>query len=180
MVLLLGDSGSGKSRLVRRIAGIEYCRKGLIEIAGGEPGSPAALSSSSILFQNDNFDRNREIIHQLVRRLCLRRYSRRKAMTLALEWCGERKLEDLLHRKPFELNLEQVQLLSLAQVLLWTPAVAVLDQPLRNLNPSSQAQVSHWISGLREHAAVLVTASAPTLLSGMADRTVEMSGGAAE
>jgi ABC-type sugar transport system ATPase subunit len=180
MVLVLGDSGSGKSRLVRRIAGIEQCRKGCIEVAGGNPGTPAVLYSCSFLFQSDNFDRNREVVQQLVRRLCLRGYRKRKALELVLGWCKEMKLDDLLHRKPLDLNLDQVQRLSLAQVLLWTPVVAVLDEPLCNLNPASQAQAAHWISGLREHAAVLVTASAPTLLSSTADRTVEISVGDCE
>lgn len=177
LVLLLGDPGSGKSRLIRELAGIERFRRCSVSIMGAAPGSMQALSHSCFLFQRDNFDKNREVVQQLVRRICLRSVSRKEAGTLLLEWCRKYSLEELLHKKPADLNLEQVQLLSYAQIMLWKPDVVVLDEPLQNLSPSRQSDVYSWISDLKEHASVLVAASSPSILQGMADRTIDLSVG---
>ena len=175
LVLLLGDPGSGKSRLVRELAGIDRFRHRTVSIAGGVPGSHQALSRSCFLFQRDNFDNNREVVQQLVRRLCLRNLGRREAGALLLEWCRKYSLGDLLHRKPADLNLEQVQLLSFAPVVLWKPDVVVLDEPLQNLSPSRRTDVCSWISSLKAHASVLAAASSPSTLQGMADRIINLS-----
>jgi ABC-type multidrug transport system ATPase subunit len=175
LVLLLGDPGSGKSRLIRELAGIERFRHCSASIAGAVPGSFQALSCSCFLFQRDNFDENREVIQQLIRRLCLRNLGRREAGKLLFEWCQEYSLEELLHKKPADLNLEQVQLLSYAQIILWKPDVVVLDEPLQNLSPSRQPEVCSWISGLKEHASVLAAASSPSILQDIADRTIDLS-----
>ena len=180
LVLLLGDSGSGKSRLIRRLAGLEGCSGCSMALAGGLPGSAHALDRSAFLFQSDNFDRNREVVQQLVRRLCLRGYGRRRAGELILSWCREKGLDDLLHSRPLELNREQVQLFSMAQVALWEPEVVVMDEPLFSLSPPSRQETAEWIGGLREHAAVLVAASEPSLLAGFTDRTELLGGGEGE
>jgi len=177
LVLLLGDPGSGKSRLIRELAGIESFRHCSVSIMGTVPGSIRALSHSCFLFQGDNFDKNREVVQQLVRRLCLRNLGRREAGTLLLEWCRKHSLEMQLRKKPADLNLEQVQLLSYAQIMLWKPDVVVLDEPLQNLSPPRQSDVCLWISGLKEHASVLVAASSPSILQEMADRIIDLSVG---
>jgi len=175
LVLLLGDPGNGKSRLIRELAGIERFRNCSVSIMGAVPGSIQALSRSCFLFQGDNFDKSREVVQQLVRRLCLRNLNRKEAGTLLLEWCRKYSLEELLHKKPVDLNLEQVQLLSYAQIMLWKPDVVVLDEPLQNLSPSRQLDVCSWISSLKEHASVLTAASSPSILQDMADRTIDLS-----
>jgi ABC-type sugar transport system ATPase subunit len=178
-VLLVGESGSGKSRLVRRLAGIEQSGGSGLTIAGGLPGSPAALARSTFLFQGDNLDRDREVVQQLVRRLCLRGIHRRDAGRLVMDWCVLLGVTDLLHRKPADLNLEQVQLLSFAPIVLWQPGAVVLDEPLSNLGAAARTEVTGWIGGLRGHASVLAAVSDPSGLREVADRTVFLTDGGA-
>jgi energy-coupling factor transporter ATP-binding protein EcfA2 len=86
-------------------------------------------------------------------------------------------MTDLLRMKPADLNLEQVQLLSFAQIVLWEPWAVVLDEPLSNLGAASRTEAAGWIGGLRAHGAVLAAVSEPSGLQGVADRVVHVSDG---
>ena len=93
LVLILGDPGSGKSRLVRCLAGIERCGNCRLTLAGTAAGSISSRVGSFFVFQSGNFDPDREVIQQLIRRIELRGFNRQAAAKLVSEWCRKYSLE---------------------------------------------------------------------------------------
>jgi len=176
LVALTGGPGSGKSNLIKSIAGIRSSGQGSIRILGTKPGSMRAREKTVFVFQNCNFSPDLAIRIQLERRVALFRGvpARIVRKDVAL-WCERMELAQAADEFPRQLNLSELQMLSLAPLSLTDPVVAVLDEPLANLSTLMiSSALSLILARLEKKAAVLALVQGKSPLVSRADRVVDL------
>lgn len=171
----MGGPGSGKSNLIKSIAGIRAAGSGSIRIMGARPASMRAREKTVFIFQNSNFAPDLPVRNQLERRIALIRGV--AAGTVKREvagWCEKMELTEAAGESPKQMNRSQLQMLSLAPLALANPSVAVLDEPLANLSSLRVSSALSIIITLLEKASVLVLVQNNSPLVKRADRVVNL------
>lgn len=176
LVALVGCPGSGKSNLIKSIAGIRSVSGGSIRIMGAKPGSMRAREEAVFVFQNCNFAPDLAVRTQLERRIALFRGVPVRNVRIDIEnWCKEMELTEIARYVPQQMNRSQLQMLSLAPLALTDPLVAVLDEPLVNLSSLSiSSALSIIFSLLERNASVLALVQSKSPLVKRADRVVKL------
>ncbi|MFC9662741.1 ABC transporter ATP-binding protein [Nocardia sp. NPDC127606] len=153
---LVGESGGGKSTLVRTIFGINTPTAGSVRILGHDlaalrPAARRALRNRVQLVFQDPYSSldprmsAHDIIAEPLR--IAGGYSRDRVLEL-LEQVGLGP--DALDRRPAEFSGGQRQRLGIARALAPRPEVLVLDEPVSALDASVQAQVINLLQDLQE------------------------------
>jgi multiple sugar transport system ATP-binding protein len=135
LLVVLGPSGSGKSTMLRIAAGLEEPTAGSVHIGGRDVTRvPASKRDVAMVFQSyalfPHFDAARNIGFGLSARGVKREEVERRVREAA-ELVG---VDELLHRKPYELSGGERQGVALARALAREPEVFLLDEPLSNLD----------------------------------------------
>ena len=172
--VLLGESGCGKTTLLRALAGFEPLSEGRMTIAGAvvdDAGGrarrvPPERRNVGVVFQD----------YALFPHLSVAanvsfggRGARRADVTPLLEQLG---LGDVLDRMPEALSGGQQQRVALARALAQRPALLLLDEPFSNLDPGRRLTVRRLTeAAVRDRAvtALLVTHDVDEALE-LADR----------
>ena len=172
---VVGGAGSGKSDLMKCLAGIRNPVRDSIRIMGAKPGSMRSRERSVFVFQNSNYAPDICIRTQLEQKISLLRgVPSRMVRNEVHDWCERMDLLDVCMSYPGKLNLSQLQLFSLAPVSLTSPLVVILDEPLRNVSDSSIDTALSLILPALENAAVLCLAQKMSPLPEKADRILEI------
>ncbi len=175
LIALVGGPGSGKSNLIKSIAGIRSTGSGSIRIMGARPASLRAREKAVFIFQNSNFAPDLAVKNQLERRIALilgvpvGSIQRDVAV-----WCEEMELTDAAAQIPGQMNRSQLQMLSLAPLALTSPFVAVLDEPMANLSSLMVSSALEIIVSMLEKTSVLVLVQNKSPLVKRADRVVNL------
>ena len=150
---LIGESGSGKSTVLRTIAGLVPGVEGEVFL-GGRPAPPrrdrAFLRAVQMVFQDPYASLHprklvRAALMEPLRNFCLDDRERRVAAALASV-----ELEPhFAHRFPHQLSGGQRQRVSIARCLVLEPEVLLLDEPTSALDVSVQAGVLNLLADLR-------------------------------
>ncbi|CAM3675059.1 ABC transporter ATP-binding protein [Micrococcus flavus] len=186
IVALVGASGSGKSTVLRGIAGLEDVVAGTAEIdgtevsgaAGGRP-VPVHRRGVGLVFQDGQLFPHRTVARNVAYGLEAAgwdRVRRRARVAELLELVG---LTELAGRPVRTLSGGQAQRVALARSLAPAPRVLLLDEPLSALDADLRARLARQIrAALRAEgtSAVVVTHDADEAAV-MADRTVRMGEG---
>ncbi|MDO5634370.1 MAG: ABC transporter ATP-binding protein [Micrococcus sp.] len=180
IVALLGASGSGKSTVLRGIAGLEHVSQGEILLDGQDvAGLPTHRRGTGMVFQDGQLFPHRTVAGNVAYGLesaGMPRAQRRARVAEMLE------LVDLAEHadKPVQqLSGGQAQRVALARSLAPAPRVLLLDEPLSALDRELRERLAVDIRAILQATgttAVHVThdhAEAATL----ADRVVRLSGG---
>lgn len=175
LVALVGGPGSGKSNLIKSIAGIRSTGRGSIRIMGARPGSMRAREKTVFVFQNSNFSPDLAVRIQLERRIALLRGAPVRAVQRDVaDWCETMELTEAAGKIPDQMNRSQLQMLSLAPLALTNPLLAVLDEPVANLSSLSVSSALEMIISLLERASVLVLSQNKSPLVTRADKVVNL------
>jgi putative ABC transport system ATP-binding protein len=183
LAAVVGASGSGKSSLLRLLAGLDLPTSGKVlvnglNLAAMSPRRLRAVRSSTVgfVFQrpSDNFVPYLTVDEHL--RLAARAAKRADAP-------GADELLDALgiaHRRdhlPEELSGGEQQRAAFAQVLTAGPAIVVADEPTAELDSRSAEDLLAVIRGLSEHGVAFVIATHDPGVTQMADDVVELDHG---
>lgn len=176
LAALVGGPGSGKSNLIKSIAGIRSVSGGSIRIMGARPGSMRSREGSVFVFQNCNFAPDLAVRTQLERRIALIRGVPVRDVRIDIEnWCKEMELTEVAREVPRQMNRSQLQLFSLAPLALTDPLVAILDEPLANLSSLSiSSALSIMFSLIENKASVLALVQSKSPLVKRADKVVNL------
>ncbi len=158
-LVIVGESGCGKTTTLRLIAGLENPDSGTIFI-GGVPVNdvPVGRRNVQMIFQNyalwphmKIFDEGR--YSNLTLPLKIRKWSSEKiseflrplALKLGIE-------ESFFKRKPSELSGGQQQRVALGRAMATSPRIMLMDEPLSNVDPPNRLKMRQEILAFhREH-----------------------------
>ncbi|MBI3709249.1 MAG: ABC transporter ATP-binding protein [Proteobacteria bacterium] len=155
VVALLGHSGSGKTTILRSVAGLETPDDGRIVLGNdvffdgaAAVDVPPAQRGLGLVFQSYALGPNRTVFANVAYGLRLRNNSDeeiRRRVTEVLERLG---LGLLGERFPHQLSGGQQQRVALARALVYQPRVLLLDEPLSNLDAKLREEARSWLREL--------------------------------
>ncbi|GAE33199.1 ABC transporter ATP-binding protein [Halalkalibacter akibai] len=144
VVCILGESGSGKSTILRLIAGLEEASNGSISISGKtimsqhtftppEKRGVGMVFQDYALFPHMTVEKN---IKYGLRKMSGKEKNQRVEEMLALV-----NLTEYKKRYPFELSGGQQQRVALARALAPAPSLLIFDEPFSNLDANLQLKI---------------------------------------
>ncbi|MFT3760315.1 molybdenum ABC transporter ATP-binding protein [Thauera sp.] len=186
ITVLFGASGSGKTTVLRCVAGLERASEGLVRIGGevwqdDEKGVflPTWRRSLGYVFQEsslfEHLDARRNLEYGLRR---TKVQGGRGALDEAIELLG---IGALLARKPAQLSGGERQRVAIARALATRPRLLLLDEPLASLDLPRRREIMPWLERLRDQLSVpmLYVTHSVEELSRLADQVVVLEQGRA-
>ena len=147
-IALVGPNGAGKTTLFSILCGYLSPSNGRVKIAGFSAGHSSLFGRLAALPQDAQFDPRFTIAHQLTFYAQLQGFSRKNAQKEAhrtLELVG---LSDTFKAKPDELSHGMRKRVSIAQTLIGSPEIIMLDEATAGLDPKNAREVRELVSTL--------------------------------
>lgn len=154
---IMGPSGSGKSVLLRHIAGLERPTQGSVSINGLDPCEPstrdrfalALVFQAGALFNSLTVYENLAL-YPLEHRICPKAEIHDRVMR-ALQILS---IEAAAHKIPAELSGGMKKRVAIARALVMEPQLILYDEPTSELDPVMSATIAEIIATLKEHYTV--------------------------
>ena len=151
-LVIIGESGCGKTTLLRVIAGLETPDTGEVLI-GGVPVNdvPAGRRDVQLIFQSYALWPHMRVFEDrkyanLTLPLRIRKWSVGAIRELIRPLAKALNIEErLFERKPQELSAGQQQRVALARAMTTFPQIMLMDEPLSNLDPPNRRRVREEI-----------------------------------
>ena len=180
---LIGESGSGKSTVLRAIAGLLPCRAGEIALAGAPVGRRRTAQQRKMVqmvFQDPygSLHPNQTVDQILAMPIAIHRLDDGEARIVrALAEVGLGR--EHRYRYPHQLSGGQRQRVAIARALILEPRVLLLDEPTSALDVSVQAEILNLLSRLRrDHGLTMLLVSHDlAVVAHLCERIGVMSGG---
>ncbi|MGI9077546.1 MAG: ABC transporter ATP-binding protein [Gemmatimonadaceae bacterium] len=150
LLVLVGGSGSGKSTILRMLAGLEEVTTGTIRIADRDVTAlPPRERDVAMVFQDYALYPHMTVRENLSLGLRIRKVPKQE-IDRRVAWAGEMLgLDALLGRKPKQLSGGQRQRVAMGRAMVREPLVFLFDEPLSNLDAGLRAQMRIEIGGLQ-------------------------------
>ena len=158
---VLGVSGSGKSSLLRTLAGLQPALRGTVRVNGRDVSAlPPERRGIVYLHQEPVMFPHLEVMENVAFPMTIRGVDRHEAMRRAFDWMKRLHTSDLAGFFPQSLSGGQRHRVALARAMCAEPAVLLLDEPLASLDPAVRRDVRAALQEARAAsgaAMVLVT-----------------------
>jgi len=162
--VLVGANGAGKTTLLRVLAGLDEPTLGTVRLFGVEPAGLSGKRRLDLLRRVTLCFQKPYLFRTSVRRnveygLRFRRLPAKEAASrvdAALDAVGLCSLEG---REAATLSAGEAQRVSLARALAVKPDLALLDEPIANVDPANRTRVERAISDLRRSGATVIVAT---------------------
>ena len=183
LTALLGPSGSGKSSLLRVIAGLETPDEGTVEISGRDATRvPPQKRGIGFVFQHYAAFKHMTVRDNVAFGLKVRRRPKAEIAAKVDELLRIVGLDGYQARYPAQLSGGQRQRMALARALAVEPEVLLLDEPFGALDANVRAELRDWLRRLHDEVhvtTVLVTHDQEEAME-VADRIVVLNRGRIE
>jgi NitT/TauT family transport system ATP-binding protein len=133
-VSLVGTSGCGKSTLLNIVAGLLSPTRGTVTITPAAQDADARLPRRAYITQDDRLLPWRTAVQNVAFPLELHGVGKRERLARAHELLDRVGLADFAQRRPSELSGGMRQRVSIAQALVYRPAVLLMDEPFGALD----------------------------------------------
>ena len=141
-VVLLGESGCGKSTVLRMIAGLEDASDGRIFINGKDVTDlPPKARDIAMVFQNYALYPHMDVAQNMSFALDLAGKPRAEIEKRVADAAEILNITHLLKRKPKELSGGQRQRVAIGRCIVREPAIFLFDEPLSNLDAKLRVQM---------------------------------------
>jgi ABC-type Fe3+/spermidine/putrescine transport system ATPase subunit len=154
-VSLLGQSGCGKTTLLRIIAGLENAGSGSILLDGDEiTDMPIQLRNISIVFQNYALFPHMNVFENIAYGLKVKKYSSLKIQDKVNEVLRKVNLLQKAKHNVSLLSGGEQQRVALARAIVTEPQIILLDEPLSNLDYSLRLQARSELKRLQNEIGI--------------------------
>ncbi|HEY6147684.1 MAG TPA: ATP-binding cassette domain-containing protein [Thermoanaerobaculia bacterium] len=140
--VLLGESGSGKSTILRMIAGLAHPDEGTIVLHGRDVTSLSPQErNTGFVFQNYSLFRHMTVAENVEFSLSVRKVPRADRAAKRDELLALVGLAGFARRYPRQLSGGQQQRVAVARALAFSPSVLLLDEPFGALDVKIRGQL---------------------------------------
>lgn len=182
IVALVGASGSGKSTVLRGVAGLEDVVAGSVEIGGEDVArTPTHRRGVGMVFQDGQLFPHRTVARNVAYGLEAAGWGRARRRERVAELLTLVDLAELADRPVQSLSGGQAQRVALARSLAPNPRVLLLDEPLSALDADLRGRLAVQIRDVLRAAGVTAVVVTHDLAEAdvMADRVVRLGAGGA-
>jgi len=188
LIVLRGASGSGKTTILRAMAGLDAFETGTIQVGeaqldGGKAPDAAMLHrlrrSVGLVFQfHCLFEHMTALQNVMLAPVHVYRRSPREAERRARELLSELGVEARALALPRQLSGGEAQRVAIARALAVDPPVLLMDEPMASLDPSRRAELGAQLRRLTDAGRTLmVTSHDEAFSTQFATRIVTIEGG---
>nr|WP_283165609.1 ABC transporter ATP-binding protein [Shewanella litorisediminis] len=156
-VALVGPNGAGKTTLMSLMCGYIQPDGGSLEILGHPPGSRQLLGKVCALPQDALLDPNFSVGEQLTFFASLQGFSGKEARREAERVLELVQLREATPHKPTALSHGMGKRVAIAQALIGTPQLVLLDEPTAGLDPANARAVRELIAHTSEQTTFLIS-----------------------
>lgn len=151
ILAVLGSSGSGKTSLLRLIAGLDEVSKGQIFIGNKLTNSTEPNARDiAMVFQDQSCYPHLSIYENIALPLKADKLTKTQIKERISDISKILKLKNLLYAKPSNLSLGQRQCVAIAKAIVQNPKVFLLDEPFANLDPLLKSEIKKLILNLKD------------------------------
>ena len=169
LIVLRGASGSGKTTILRAMAGLDAFETGTIQVGeaqlhGGKAPDAAMLHrlrrSVGLVFQfHCLFEHMTALQNVMLAPVHVYRRSPREAERRARELLSELGVEARALALPRQLSGGEAQRVAIARALAVDPPVLLMDEPMASLDPSRRAELGAQLRRLTDAGRTLMVTS---------------------
>lgn len=184
-VYLIGQTGSGKSSILKILYGDLPLNQGKGEIAGHKLNGlrtkdiPALRRDIGIVFQDFQLlsDRSVELNLDFVLRATGWK-EKAKRIERIIEVLSLVGMENKRHKSTFEISGGEQQRVAIARALLNSPKVILADEPTGNLDPRTSEEIMSLLLSLADQrTAILMATHDYQMIHKYSNRTLKITGG---
>ena len=156
ITVLFGASGSGKTTVLRCVAGLERAPRAIVTVNGSawqQDGSvflPTWRRPLGYVFQEPSLFAHLNVAQNIrygLSRGAPSAHAYPVSLDSVIELLG---IAGLLHRKPTELSGGERQRVAIARALATQPQLLLLDEPLASLDQARRREILPWLGRLRD------------------------------
>lgn len=176
-VALVGPNGAGKTTLFSLLCGYILPSAGSLSVMGHKPGSAALFGKLTALPQDAQLDPRFSIAHQLNFYGQLQGLSnavRNKETARVLELVG---LAEVAKQRPDDLSHGMRKRVTIAQALIGTPGIVMLDEATAGLDPIHAREVRELVSTLSNEATFILSSHDLTELERLCSQVLHLDQG---
>ena len=168
IVALMGASGSGKTTILRTIAGLEPFERGTLDVDGvtlgeGRPGAAslkALRARVGMVFQfHCLFEHLSAVENVWLAPVHVQRIPMAEAESRAVELLRQLGVEHRARALPRELSGGEAQRVAIARALATDPPLLLMDEPTASLDPDRRVELSEILKALVARGRTLVVAT---------------------
>lgn len=156
-IALVGPNGAGKTTLFSVLCGYLAPSNGDVLIMGHPAGSKALLNLVSALPQDAKLDPNFSILTQFCLFARLQGFSAATAKNEALRVLELVDLTEVAHQNITSLSHGMSKRISIAQALIGSPKLVLLDEPTAGLDPANAKKVRDLVSKLKDTTTFIIS-----------------------
>ena len=180
-LVLLGASGSGKTTILRIIAGLEQPDNGYVILHGKDVTDlPARERGVGVIFQSYALFPRMTVEKNIGYGLKIRhrpRKERRETVDRLIELV---QLEQHRKKYPWQLSGGQQQRVAIARSLVNDPQVILADEPTGNLDSRTSDEIMHMLADLNRAGKTIIMVTHENDIAAWARRVVRMRDGMVE
>ena len=156
-IALVGPNGAGKTTLFSLLCGYIAPTTGEVSLLGHKPGDAALLGRVASLPQDATLDPNFDILTQLVLFGTLQGFSKKEAKSEALRVLSLVDLADSASQKPKSLSHGMAKRVAIAQSLIGSPEIVLLDEPTAGLDPANAKKIRELVRELSDKTTFIIS-----------------------